>query len=158
MFGGAYWGKSYYSGQYWGPNGGVVPPPPPPEPDIVPPGGGGGWVLKLREQLERIEDARELSRKEQRKFQKELRDTLAREYRRALGGDEEALVEAFTETLAPVVSFKAKTIDWTPVFSRLDLLQRLIGRLETVALIERQRRLDIERDDAEVELLLLTIV
>lgn len=163
MWGGAYWGKTYYSGQYWGPAGATPPPPPPPfeEPPEV--GGGGGWVPSqatvLREHLERLVAAEAEDRKERLAAQQELRRMLERAWRTALGLEDPDLIGAFADTLASVVNLdpKLEQIDWNPALKRLDLITQLIGKIETAAFIAEQVRRDRLRDEADLEVILMAI-
>lgn len=130
--------------------------PPPPPPFVQPPdvAGGGGWV-DLKASYERVEQAQEATRKERRAAEHQLRQSLEQEYRKATGLEPE-VIEAFTETLSPV-NFRAKEIDWGPALKRLDLLTLLIDKLETIAVLDEQTRVDLIRDEQDIELLLLTI-
>jgi hypothetical protein len=135
---------------------GAAPPPPPPPSPSGEAAGGGGWVgtvADLREHVERVERAQDATRKERRAAEHQLRQMLEAQFR----GPEPEVVEAFTETLGRVVNFKASEIDWGPALGRIDLLERLIGKLQTIAILDEQERLDLMREEQDIEMILLSL-
>lgn len=153
------WGGAWSNA--WGISWGYATPPSPPPPPTPPDasvGGGAGpisyeTVKRFRDHYTRISEAQDASRKERKAAEQQLRSTLERAFR----GDEPEVAEAVAEVLAEVVNLEAKRIDWTPALRRLDLMQSLMQRIEALMQEDARIRDAMQREEEDIEMILLSI-
>src|SRR5690606_22699724 len=100
-----------------------------------------------------VSEAQDASRKERKAAEQQLRSTLEKAFR----GDEPEVAETIAGVLAEVVNLEAKRIDWNPALRRLDLIQTIMERLDLVIAEDARIRAAMQRDEEDVEMILLSI-